>query len=335
MSPDGQRTKRQRLTATALPHVFVEGGLGFRIDTCHVNETEVEVRGHERAVSVTGFEEWKKVHVEGTVDLPSDVLDEVFPADERLSPPGKILVTIQCRDTILRDKEIVASAPLQPGSHTFSLDLPKPRVKGVVQMEPVLVRQERGGRTARNFGRLPGVRLATGEPWIVEVDEADVEGLLLPRFERFSEQDWLPGKEHLHYLDATSADKPILYLNADHGAVVDLMDAGGSTGARARLRDTIFDFVEMSVWPQLLLQAATHIREDGTTKYEWQEDVIDLFYEDLYEEVEDREQVVKNLRGDIRSSNYIPTLAQRVDKAVQKRIDTPRNLLHLLEEGFP
>jgi hypothetical protein len=99
------------------------------------------------------------------------------------------------------------------------------------------------------------------------------------------------------------------------------------------MRETIYDFIEVSVWHQLLLQAAAHIQETGETKNDWEEDVLDHFYKDLYEDADTRDAVVDNLRRDVRSTDHVPTLVQRIDKAIQRRLKTPTKLQHLLEEG--
>jgi len=105
----------------------------------------------------------------------------------------------------------------------------------------------------------------------------------MPIIEDFSDYDSFPDENHIHYLSLEAPRNPQLYLNREHPQVVEVLNNTGYTGGPPRLRDVLYDYIEHSVWTQLLLQTARDTSPDtGEPEYGWQEDVLDIFIDDLY-----------------------------------------------------
>lgn len=335
MSTDSNiRTKTQKLRTTALPHAYQENGLDFTVTDCSLDDDR-DVDIEHGIISLTTLTEWDTATVSGTIEVDSDVLEYVFPDDEQSSPPGTLFVAIRCQQTILRDREIVKEQPVTADTYPFEITLDRDLIRGGVKIQPYLVRADGRDNIEGRYASDAGARLASSDEWVLEIDESDLpEGLMRPIVENFSEVNELPDSDHLHYLDMTEAERPTLYLNGDHSAIVNVMESRGTTGPDARMRDTIYDLIESSVWPQLIIRTATDINDEGNTRYDWQDDVLDIFHDKLYDEDVDITEAALNLREDVNDHDRLVTLMQQIDDAVQQKTEPPEQLLNLLEEGL-
>jgi len=326
-------TRTQRLRTTALPHPYRENGLEFTITDCTLdNDHKVDIRSSSRLIQLTSLTEWDHATVKGIVDVSEDLVNYVFPDDEQDDPPGTLFVAIRCRQTILRDREIVKYDSIPAREYPFEFDLERAMIRGGVELQPYLVRGDDRSEVDGRYATDIGARLASSDEWLLEIDDTDLpDGLLRPLIENFSEKSELPSGDHLHYLDMSDADRPKLYLNGDHSAIINVMESRGSTGPGARMRDTIYDLVEASVWPQLIIRTATDINQDGETRYDWQDDVLDLYHDKLYDGA-DVEEAAMNLREDVSDEDQLVTLMQHIDEAVQQKTEPPEQLIKLLEE---
>ena len=328
-------SRTQRLRTTALPHPYRENGLEFSITDCALNpDRDVDIQSSSRLIQLTSLTEWDHATVTGTITVPDDLVNYVFPDDEVEDPPGTLLIAIRCQQTILRDREIVKKYSVQAGDYTFEFDLDRAMIRGGVELQPYLVRADDRSEVDGRYATDIGARLASSEEWLLEIDDTDLpEGLLRPHIENFSEMSELPSDDHVHYLDMSNAERPTLYLNGDHSAIINVMESRGSTGPDARMRDTIYDLLEASVWPQLIIRTATDINQEGETRYDWQDDVLDLFHDKLYDGA-DVDETAMNLREDVKNEDQLVTLMQHIDDAIQQKTDPPEQLLNLLEEGL-
>jgi hypothetical protein len=116
--------------------------------------------------------------------------------------------------------------------------------------------------------------------------------------------------------------------------VVEVLNNTGYTGGPPRLRDVLYDYIEHSVWTQLLLQTARDTSPDtGEPEYGWQEDVLDIFIDDLYPNLGDDEAAIQ-LAEDVRSHVDIPDLVQRIERTVHQQYDIPSDTTNLIEEAI-
>lgn len=332
-------TKSQKLHTSALPHRFVSDALKLDITSVTLDtpkgEEVIEANSGQQEVPVMFDTEWNSLEINGTVTIPDYLPDRVFPDDEcDLGDfPGRLVVVWYCRPTILRDSVTVQEGDTGAGSYEFSFTLSRGMVRGTVHVAPHLVRADTRS-SAGTFATEAGERLADGDKWRILIDDDDRQDRFLhPIVEKFSEHENFPSENHLYWLDLTEPERPVLYLNGDHQAIVNVTRKKGTTGGEARLRDVIFDHIEHSVWTQLIIRTARDIDPDGNPRHGWQEDVISKFYGDLYDDA-DWETTALNLRDDIRSPDSIESLMKRIDRSLQNELNTPTQLLNLIEEGL-
>lgn len=335
-----------RLTSEGFPHNYLEDALEF---TCG----EVEVAGEfpadqsddtvnlvpgDRRLSLVAVPEWDEVVLGGTVSIPEKVFNGTLPYDERDDPPVKLVVAVRSPQTILRVGVTQSEFGVDvtgPGEYAWSATLRKEDLRGDVRLKPYLVRNEHQSLD-EGYAKREGDRLASTESWTLRVDETREEGgFLHPRIESFERNDSFPGSEHLHYLYFEDPSTPKLYLNADHNQLVDVMQNEGTTGGDARFRDVLYDYIEQSVWQELLLRAANDIEpQSGETKYPWQEEVVELFQDDLYEGETELDEVKRRMADDATSGDDLDVLYSEIDRAIQKRVNHPDRALSLLQEGL-
>jgi len=105
---------------------------------------------------------------------------------------------------------------------------------------------------------------------------------------------------------------PQLYLNREHPQVVEVLKQHGIHGGPPRLRDVLYDYIEHSVWTQLLMQTARDTSPDtGEPEYGWQEDVLDLFLDDLYPDLGSDEAAI-DLPKTFEATLIFQTLSNRL-----------------------
>jgi hypothetical protein len=156
----------------------------------------------------------------------------------------------------------------------------------------------------------------------------------MPIIEDFSDYDKFPDETHIHYLSLEAPRNPQLYLNREHSQVVKVLNNTGATGGPPRLRDVLYDYIEHSVWTQLLMQTARDTSPDtGEPEYGWQEDILDIFLDDLYSNLGDEEAAIQ-LAEDVRSYVDIPDLVQRIERTVHQQYDIPTDTTNLIEEAI-
>lgn len=256
---------------------------------------------------------------------------------ERDDPPVEVVVAIRCSQTILRRRiteDELGIAIDGEGEYTASFTVKRKDVRGKVEVKPYLVRSEHQSEDVEYASRT-GDRLASADSWTLEVDETEEDGgFLHPRIEPFDRHDSFPDEEHLHYLHFEDPSTPKLYLNANHGRLVDVLQNEGTTGADPRFRDVLYDYIEQSVWQQLLIRAANDIdQETGEARHPWQEEVVELFETELYPDIEENRELRKRIAEDADSGD-LDVLVHQIDLAIQRRIDHPQRAVDLFQEGL-
>lgn len=335
--------KSQKLRQTALPYPYRKNGLDlelreYRIDGSEPVELDQE-EGHSSVdLAVDEADPWDEATIRGTLTLPEEVVDSVYPPEERSSPPGKLYVAVRCRESIYRGRVDVSPGPgeefLEVGDHDVEIPLEGKNLRGRVELHPFLVRSSEGEGDGP-FATTPNVRLAGGEPWTVVVDEDEESGSRLIDGEEaeFSEHDHLPDQDRLYHLDFRNADSPKLWINSGHSRIVDILHANGSVGAEARMRDVVLDQIQQGVWSQLVIRAISDVDEDGEPRHEWERAVLNIFARDLTDE-DDVTQASIQLREELEDPEGVAVLMERLDGSIQDYIDPRDQLINLIEEGL-
>lgn len=335
--------KTQKLRQTALPYPYRDNGLALKIEGYQIEEEQPVEFDEERESSTVDLavdqsDPWERATLRGKVTLPEEVVESVYPPEERSSPPGKLYVAVRCPDTIYRDRVDVSVIGtgncVDSGVHDVKIPLRSNLLRGEVQLLPFLVRSSEGDSDGQ-FATTPNVRLASGEPWTVVIDEEEETGNRLIEGEEaeFSEHDHLPGEKRLYYLDFRNADSPKLWINSDHNRIVDILHANGSVGAEARMRDVVLDQIQQGVWSQLVVRAISDIDEEGEPRHDWEQAVLNIFARDLADK-DDVTQASIQLREELDDPEGVAVLMERLDGSIQDYIDPRDQLINLVEEGL-
>lgn len=336
---DGEEIQTGSLVTQSLPHSFGRHALTVEIAEVRLDGDKLGDRGEinrdDQFLSLVDATGWATLEFEGCVDVEFETIRDVFPPEEYDEPPGRLALVTTNRLAISRSRNILAEAPLEEGEYQFKMQIARDDFRGTVTIEPYLVRSASREEGASNCATKVGSRLADGEPWIVRLDNpSDEGGLLMPRIEDFGDTDRLPDDNHIHYLSLDEPRNPQLYLNRGHPQVVNVLNNEGGRGGSPRLRDLLYDYIEHSVWTQLLLQTARDTDPDtGETAHHWQDDVIEIFAEDLYPELDEKMTAVQ-LATDIRSIEDLPSLVGKIERAVHQRYDIPTDTTKLIEEAI-
>jgi hypothetical protein len=327
------------LVSQSLPHEYQEEALEFDVESFRLDGAPLGDRGdldeEDRYLSLVEEGNWELLELEGTVTVDQDTVEDVFPFNEWEETPGRLALVKENPLAMCRDRQILADSPLEGGTHEFTLRVDRDDHRGRVNIKPFLTRTEKGGSSGSKHASKVGARVADGLSWIIRLNERDDGGsLLMPIIEDFSDYDSFPDESHIHYLSLEAPRNPQLYLNREHPQVVEVLNNTGATGGPPRLRDVLYDYIEHSVWTQLLMQTARDTSPDtGEPDYGWQEDVLDIFLDDLYPNLGDDEAAIQ-LAEDVRSHVDIPDLVQRIERAVHRQYDIPSDTTNLIEEAI-
>ncbi|MYL16156.1 hypothetical protein GLW36_05765 [Halorubrum terrestre] len=348
---DGKRTGK--LSKDGFPHNYLEDALGLSIvgadvetgDDTELPDGSIEIVESDRRLSLEAIPNWNTVTISAVVDIPEKVYN-TLPPEERgdyapsevdaEEPPIRFVLAVRSSRTILRKRlthEDLSIDVAEAGETDVEFELQSHEVAGDVEVKPFIVRAEDQSKDD-GYASSVGDRLASAEKWTVRVDRPDEDGgFLNPIIEDF-DMPGFPGDEHLHFLKFESPSTPKLYLNANHPQLVDVLNKEGSWGANARFRDVLFDYIEQSVWNQLLLRTANDTDvETGEQRHPWQEDVVSLFADDLFEPEDDEADVAIKM-AEYADSEDFDVLVDEIERAVQKRVNLPDAALSLLQEGI-
>ncbi|WP_075936868.1 hypothetical protein [Halosegnis longus] len=337
----------QRHRTTTLPFSYRDKGVDFDLSSFAVDDgahTALELKPSQAEidiaseVSAANDEEldWESITFRGSIQLPEETVEAVFPQDEWAQPPAKLYVAIRCHETIYRDRVMVSKSPTAPGKYNITLEIPKETVRGTVELRPYLVRTEsRSGVEPNDYAGQKNFRVASGKLYYVIVDRYEEEEQAAIDGERvqFSQNDHLPDGNKLYYLDFRNESRPKLWINSDHPRIAEVLQSRGSVGAEARMRDVILDQVSYGVWVQLLVRAGSAVDAEGDVEYEWQEMVLKTFARNLYD-ADDVSEATHRLREEIADPQTLPHVMQRIDSELQEYIDPREQLIHLMEEGL-
>ncbi|MFA9503784.1 hypothetical protein ACERIM_13540 [Natrinema sp. H-ect1] len=327
------------LVSQSLPHEYQENALKFDVESFQLDGAPLGDRGDliedEQFLSLVDESSWETLELEGKVTVDQDTVEDVFPFDEWEETPGRLALVKENPLAMSRDRQILADSPLDGGTYEFTLCINRNDHRGRVKIKPFLTRTKKGDSSGSKHASKVGARVADGLSWVIRLDEREDGGsLLMPIIEDFSDYDSFPDENHIHYLSLEAPRNPQLYLNGEHPQVVEVLNNSGATGGPPRLRDVLYDYIEHSVWTQLLMQTARDTSPDtGEPEYGWQEDVLDIFLDDLYPDLGDDEAAIQ-LAEDVRSHVDIPNLVQQIERAVHQKYDIPSDTTNLIEEAI-
>lgn len=340
--------RAQRYRDTTLPFRYRDGGIDFAIEAYSLDgrkPRDVELRPGERTINIapshvgdekggTNVDRWDTASLFGHVGLPESVIEAVFPAGERDKPPAKLYVAVRCHETIYRDRVEVAAESVEAGSFDLRIKLRWEDVRGLVELRPYLVRTTETSDESE-YATSANVRVASGDRYEIVVDtwDQDEPSAIDGEEASFSQSEHLPDADQLYYLDFRNESSPKLWLNSDNPRITDVLQTGGSVGAEPRFRDVILDQISYAVWNQLLVRTIAAIDDDGSVKYQWQQNVLDSFARELAG-VDDVEDAAHILRNDATDPGGFARLVGRIDRELQEYIEPRRQLINLMEEGL-
>lgn len=324
------RSKSGSFRSSALPHQHVPDGLEWEITACETDTGESpNVEISTQTLSLLGVE-WETITIEARVAIEDWLYDFVSPPpedrDEEWS--ARLGLVSWCRQTICRersDPEAIAG----PGEYHITYELSRADIYQTTHIEPKLVCTGYGDETSAHASAA-GHRLAEGDTWTLRTDlERTTKNLLHPETKSFEDDDDLPGEDHLLFVDF-DRDPPGVYINGDHERIVAALDSDSNQGWDASVREVAYDTIEAEVWPQMILEAAADVTEDGGPETAWKQGVIEKFREELYGEGTSYDDAVDFLYEDVNSPERLGRLMQDIDDAIQVRNDAPSHLNKLL-----
>lgn len=303
-----------------------------------VGEDSVQIVESDRRVSLITATGWDEAEIKLTVSIPEKIFRATIPFDERDDPDLKLVLAVRAPQTILRMGEVGSTSSVSvdgDGEYELSATLAHSEVRGDVVLKPYLVRTE-PQEEDENYATETAARLASDDAWTVRIDQSEEDGgFLRPLIEPFHKYPTFPGENHLHYLHFEDPSTPKLYLNADHGQLLNVMFKKGTRGSDARFRDVLYDYIEQSVWQELLIRTANDADSDtGETRHPWQDEVVELFAEDLYDDPDTPRDVAAQMASDAESGEDLDRLVSEIDRAIQKQVNHPDSALKLFQEGL-
>lgn len=329
--PSAYRSRTGSFNSSALGHRYSPEKLEWDVVECTTETGEgAKVEQSTNTLSLIGID-WETVTVTAEVTIPEWLYNLVTPepADRDGEWSERLSLACWCRQTILRDSSPSVEVG-QPETYELTLEVERQDIYQSLQLCPKLVR---AGYTdaETEYASAAGQRLAEWETWSLKTDlKRTTNNLLHPETKSFEDDDDLPGPDHLVFVDF-DRNPPGIYINGDHERIVAALDSDSNRGWEAAVRDVAYDTIEAEVWPQMILEAAGEVSEEGGPETAWKQGVIERFRERLYGEGTSYEDAVDNLYEDVSSPERMGRLMRDIDDAVQTRNDAPSHLNTLLQ----
>lgn len=333
--------KSQRYRSTALPYAYRNEGLDFEIDGYSIDgkrPSDLDLKPGQSHINLPPGDhredDWDTVKLFGSIRVPNSTVEAVFPPEERDEPPAKLYVTVQCHQTIYRDRVLIQESPTTPGEYDVTIDIKRSDFRDEVELRPYLVRSE-SANSEGPYAANANVRVASGRIYTAIVDRVEDEGRAQIDGEEvsFAQSPHLPDGNKLYYLDLRNDARPKLWINADHPRITDVLQSDGSVGAEPRMRDVILDQISYAVWSQLIVRAGSAVDDQGEVEHQWQRMVIESFAREIYD-TDSVEEAALALRRDTRSPESLSELMNRIDLELQDYLDPRSQLINLMEEGL-
>ncbi len=322
MSARLERTKRERF----LPYGYARSALACRVERVALDGHAVEsgIDGERHLIELEQTE-WRRLSIEGRVDVPQEAMD-AFPEDERGAPPAQLFLVARCARTRLR-RAFTAGA-----SGAFHLELSHDDVDGALELVPFLTRST-SRQSVPGFASRAGERVASGRAWEIRITPLrEPAGKFLDvRYQRFGDDPLLSAVADTLYSLEHERDSPILWINADHEKIVAVLGDRGTRGPRARIREVVFDSIAQSVWTQLFVRAALHLADMGELAYEWEDSTLRELLPGMYRSARTHAARVDALRAQLARGELSAVLAA-LDTELQRKSSAVEHVTKLIEE---
>ena len=276
---------------------------------------------------------WTRAELVLELRAPRRVVRRLVPKHERDAPPAAVLVTLRCDRSYLRER--VGMQPWEAREDErfiFPLSLAREQLAGSVELDACLVRTASAQQGSRGVASLAGMRLAGARTFTLIIDELEPRAGndLDIQYRSFAADPAIAGHlEGALYRLELETDEPILYLNVDHEQVRPVLDSKGTRGPRARLRELLFERIEVGVWTQLVLRASARLVEDGELAYTWEGAILNQWLPRLYPEQTHEDERRACLERDYQR---LPSLLARLDGAMQVEGKLAQLATKLMEE---
>jgi hypothetical protein len=321
------------------PYTHVQNGLTVEIDSYSIDDTDAGSPPNNRLVELTGWTEWSKVTIAGTVTVDESVFEEAFPATERRegSPPARLLLTHDCQYT--HDRGVVAELSDADGglsvgeAYEWEATFHRKEVFAQVGLVPVLVRDEDDGGPPGVHAWVRGQEVADGVPATVVTDDVEewLDGHMEVKLKPFSKSG-LPG-ENVFSLDDTRPEEPILWVNSEQELVSNLLTSRVPAGPKADLRDALASQLAHPVWVQLVMWTAAELDEDANWNHDWQDAVLDKIVAPMWG-LEDAEEAAAKLyeyvSEEADSDGTLRELTGDLNAHVQRRLESGPKMTDLV-----
>jgi hypothetical protein len=324
-------TRRHRF----LPYRYDEHGLDMGFVRCQLEGMrDAPAFDTERRVLELSGERFNTAALRLAVTVEAALLEASFPPDERAHPPGRVVVLATCAATRVRRSIILSDGVLAAGRLEGTIELYARDLSGTMELVPMLLRSTERVGADDGYASAAWTRLASGRAIEVRIDAArPLHGEYLDiRYESFAEKGppQFTYASALYQLDC-NGDAPVLWLNTDHQRVAAVLEAAGTVGRAARLRDLLFQHMSVSIWTQLFWRSAHAVVETSETLYEWQDAVLARLLPKLYRDVPDPESRIEALREEL-DQDRADDVTARLDLVLQDDLEIATRAERLAEE---
>lgn len=279
---------------------------------------------------------WTQLRVELEATLSEAELVRVLPPTTDPVSDTALLVTVRCPATLARD--VVVLEPRESGRWTGEVVLNHSEVRGVVTLQPRLVR-----RTEIPDPRQvpPGIAherhavIGDGRvvKLIVDASEPPITGGLAITWEDFrgSKNDWRANHpSDVHYLD-TGGPEPTVWLNSRYTSLKAALHSTATNGPEATLRHLANALIAQSVWFQLFMVSSVAVEVDpevGTVRKPggWRGATLDTLLPKLFPEHSEEEDQLEELSTQLSSPEQVGSLVTRLGSAIQESLPTYRRI---------
>jgi hypothetical protein len=308
------------------PYRYAQGALTL---TCDLVGLETESRPGGALMVLEDLPAAADLNLTIRVGVAPGTAERVVPPDEVPEPAVRVAAVVRSIPSRLR--RLVDLTQDDAGGFRAAVSLPRTALHQSFTVSPVLVRA--AGRPAVDgFGCHTGSLLADGDPVQILLEEPPTPpgGYLDVEFEDFRESGSPLRRSRPKVLVAidVTGEFPKLWLNSGIPNLQEVMNTRARRGARARIRDAMFQSVTSQVWTSLLFMSLGSLAsaiEDGVDAQaaldelvDWQKRVIHFWAPKIYPGLADREQALEEVCRSAASGQVLGELHELAAPAIQE-----------------
>ncbi|MFY0538890.1 hypothetical protein [Nannocystis pusilla] len=253
--------------------------------------------------------------------------------DELRQPPVALVLAVRCPAAFMSRPYCIAHSEPSAERYEHVIALKRDDLRGEVMITPYLVRTLTGPRRP-GFAWRKGAWLATAEPWTLCIDEQKppVGSNLVILRRRFSQDPEIPLADRANWFCLQlEGETPRLLLNDEHAELMRALHDTSTKGKRATIRNVLFELLDATVWPALLLHAARAWHEQEGAAYPWQTNVLRLWAKRMFPDEDDLASGVERL---VHQAVAAPSTFMLEVNAMLQRSDQVRLLDRLVGEVY-